>query len=107
MASILLISDHESSLELVRAALVTAGHEVLVSRDPHAVHRHVDLALVELDQFKVTAEVRQHASKVVLLSSASEEVTRELVKSSGASGYVRHLGPARLLEDVQSLLDAA
>ena len=107
MATILLISEDGSALELVRAALVLAGHEVLVTRDASSVRRRCDLAIVDLEQFEAAAKARELADKVVLFSEATEELTRERVEQSGAQGYVRKLGPERLREDVQLLLDAA
>jgi DNA-binding response OmpR family regulator len=107
MATILLISEDVSELELVRSALVVAGHEVLVAGDASAVHRRCDLVLVDLARAESALHARQLAGKVVLFSEASEEVTRERVQKSGAQGYVRKLGPERLREDVQYLLDAA
>jgi DNA-binding response OmpR family regulator len=107
MATILLISEDVDGLELVRSALVVAGHEVLVAGDASAVHRRCDLVLVDLAHADAAAQARRFAGKVVLFSEASEEVTRQRVQASGAQGYVRKLGPERLREDVQYLLDAA
>jgi CheY-like chemotaxis protein len=107
MASILVVTDNAPALELVRTALVLAGHEVIVSRDPAAVQRrHFELAIVDLDRFESAAQAATVAGKVVLFSSASEEETAERVRKSGAQGYVRKLGPERLREDVQLLLTA-
>ena len=106
MATILLISDNAPTLETARTALVTAGHEVLVTPNPASVKlRRFDLAIIDLERFEVAAEARLVAGKVVLLSEASEEVTRERVQQAGAQGYVRKLGPERLREDVSHLLD--
>ncbi|MBK7860894.1 MAG: hypothetical protein IPJ65_20275 [Archangiaceae bacterium] len=107
MATILLISDSGPSLELVRSALVVAGHEVLVAKDPSAVRRQVDLAIVDLERFGEASKAAALADKVVLFSDATEQLTRERVESSGAQGYVRKLGPERLREDVRLLLSAA
>lgn len=107
MASILLVSDNPPALELVRSALVTAGHDVLVAPDPGAVGRKgFDLAIVDFERAEAAAQVRSVAEKVVLFSDQSEEVTRERVRASGAFGYVRKLGPERLREDIGFLLSA-
>jgi DNA-binding response OmpR family regulator len=106
MANILVITDNAPALELVRSALVVAGHEVIVARDARpATRRHFDLAIVDLERYEVAAEARTLATKVVLFSGDSEDVTRERVASSGAQGYLRKLGPERLREDVQNLLE--
>ncbi len=87
-----------------------AGHEVLVAEDPAAVQatvaRRFDLVLVDLNYASHTVELSQLGRKVVLFSSASEEETREHLKKSGAKGYIRKLGPQRLLEDVHHVLSA-
>lgn len=105
MASILVVTDNVPAVEMVRSALVLAGHEVLVSHQL-LPRRHFDLAIVDLERFELAAQARAIAGKVVLFSEATEELTRERVERSGAEGYVRKLGPARLREDVQHLLDA-
>jgi CheY-like chemotaxis protein len=104
MATILLISDSPPAHELVRSALLIVGHEVLVAHDAASVSARVDLALVDLDRAESAAQVRPRARKVVLLSAATEEVTRERMEQVGAEGYVRRLGPERLRDDVQHLL---
>jgi DNA-binding response OmpR family regulator len=107
VAIILLISDSGQALELVRAALVVAGHEVLVTKDPAQVRRRCDLAIVDLAWCHTIGSAREVAGRVVLLSNAAESVTRQRVEQTGADGYLRSHGPSRLLEDVSYLLQAA
>jgi DNA-binding response OmpR family regulator len=107
MAIILLISDDGPAVELVRSALVIAGHEVLVTKDPALVRRRCDLAIVDLAWSHSAGSAREVAGRVVLLSSATESVTRQRVAQSGADGYLCSKGPGQLLEDVRHLLDAA
>lgn len=105
MATILLVSDNPPALEMVRSALVTAGHEVMVAPDTASVRRRrFDLAIVDLERTDIAVSARELAGKVVLFSEASEEVTRERVQRAGAQGYVRKLGPERLREDISYLL---
>ena len=105
MAAILLVSE---STELFRAALT--GHDVLTATDDAQLldvsrARRFDLAVVDLAHSELAEAAAAVATKVVLLSDASEDVTRERLQQSGAHGYLRKLGPARMREDVLSLLD--
>ena len=105
MATILLVSDNLPALEMVRSALVTAGHDVMVAPDTTAVsRRRFDLAIVDFARSDSAVEARELAGKVVLFSEATEEATRARVEEVGAQGYVRKLGPERLREDVSHLL---
>lgn len=107
MASILVVEDRAGTHELLRSALVIAGHDVVVSGPAVPVGRY-DLALVDWrgeNTPSVVGEARRRASRVVLYSDAPEEELRARAKEAGATGYLTRMkSPRAMLEEVHRLL---
>ena len=107
MASILVVEDRAGTHQLLRSALVLAGHDVVVSGPAFPPGRY-DLAVVDWrgeSTSSVVGEARRRASRVVLYSDVPEEELRARAKEAGAAGYLsRTKSPRALLEEVDRLL---
>ncbi|MBK7860891.1 MAG: hypothetical protein IPJ65_20260 [Archangiaceae bacterium] len=106
MASILVIEDRSGSHEVLRSALVIAGHDVKVS-GPRFSGRY-DLALVDCCAERVSDVVglaHRSTSRVVLYSDCAEGQLAERAEQLGAVGYLtRAQSPKTVLREVQRLL---
>ena len=107
MASILVVEDRAGSHEVLRSALVIAGHDVVVSGLAFPVGRY-DLALVDCvgEQARVVVgEASRRAARVVIYSDAPEAELEVRAQQAGATGYIsRTKSPRALLEEVHRLL---
>ena len=107
MASILVVEEQRGTHELLRSALVIAGHEVVVSGTAVPSGRY-DLAVVDCrgeTTSSMVGEVSRCASRVVLFSDAPEDDLRARAQQAGAAGYIVRGRSARMLvEDVHRLL---
>jgi hypothetical protein len=110
MASILLISKQRAALRTAQSALTIAGHEVLVVDHLKSVYaqgmRRFDLALLDVDLEAIIADVRTLTRKVLLFTAGAAKLDDERVKSAGAFGFVRDLGPKGLVDDLTRFLAA-
>jgi hypothetical protein len=85
MASILVVEERAGSHEVLRSALVIAGHDVVVS-GPAVPKGRYDLALVDCrgeSAPSVVGEARRRASRVVLYSDAPEEELKARAEQAG------------------------
>lgn len=109
MASILVIEEQSGTHEMLKSALVIAGHDVVVSNTPYPGGRY-DLALVDCSKESVTTVVQaagEVTRRVALYSDCPEEQLKEKAKEAGAVGYVlRSASPKAMLEEVHRLLKA-
>lgn len=107
MASILVVEESAGSHEVLRSALVIAGHDVTVS-GPAFPRGRFDLALVDCraeTARAVVGEVSRRASRVVLYRDAEEAELKVQAQQAGATGYItRATSPRALLEEVNRLL---
>ena len=107
MASILVVEDRAGTHELLRSALVIAGHDVVMS-GPAVPSGRFDLAVVDwrgASTPSLVGEARRRASRVVLYSDVPEEELSARAREAGATGYLSRKQSARaLLEAVQRLL---
>jgi CheY-like chemotaxis protein len=106
---IVLVDDSELTRELVKHALESQGYQVTCLDSPFGLSRAVnrerpDLVLIDVSMpglqgdklVQVMLSHRLHRCPLVLHSDKSEEELKELVKSSGASGFIQKKsdGPA-------------
>ena len=101
MARILLLDDSRLVLNATREALEPAGHQLTCVDEPAAFFTALssqkpELALVDVsmptlegDAVVWIARAHQlHGCRIVLYSAKSEAELEELVRSSGADGYI-------------------
>ncbi len=100
---ILVIDDSETALSIARRTLESAGYSVITSnsalRLPAIVHSEKpDLILLDVEMPALRGDQVLELTKlfdflqkspIVLHSSKSEDELRELVKRSGASGFIK------------------
>lgn len=107
MASILVVEERAGTHEVLKSALVIAGHDVVVSGTAVPRGRY-DLALVDCKTESVTTvvgETSRLTSRVVLYSDAPEEELKAKAEEIGAAGYIQRTASARsMLEEVHRLL---
>ncbi len=108
MASILVVEENAGSHEVLRSALVIAGHDVVVS-GPAFPRGRFDLVLVDCrgeTARAVVGEVSRRASRVVLYRDAEEAELKRQAQQAGAAGYLtRSSSPRALLDEVHRLLE--
>lgn len=118
LSRILLIDDSEIVRDLVSQVLKRHGYEVTARSTPFGFSKALsdlkpDLVLIDVsmpalqgDQLvKVALQYRLHRCPLVLFSSRSDSELAELVRASGASGYIRKTeDPRHLVSQIQRLL---
>lgn len=117
---ILILDDSSISREVARFALESVGYDVVEIDSPFGLSSALqaelpDLVLLDVQMpslngdkaVEIALRNGLHRCPLVLYSDRPEAELRALVKSSGASGYVRKTGDmAVLLRSVVRFLDA-
>ncbi|MFC5952181.1 LuxR C-terminal-related transcriptional regulator [Pseudonocardia lutea] len=111
---VLLCDGHRLLLEALRAALCSAGHEVVgMTTEPAQVADTarrcepdiclVDVAFADCDGFATVAEIRSTTgSRILVLSARADKETVDAAVAAGADGF---LGKFQSLEDILRGLD--
>lgn len=116
MATILVIDDEDSILNLVEAYLKREGNEVHIARNGldglAAFRRHhpdlviLDIMLPGMDGFEVLRQIRRESDVyVILLTAKSEEFDRVMGLTVGADDYLtKPFSPRELVARVKAIL---
>lgn len=116
MATILVVDDEESILNLVKAYLKVEGHAVYTAGDGPAglalFRRYhpdlvvLDVMLPDMDGFEVLQQIRQESQAYVLMLTArAEEPDRVAGLLGGADDYLaKPFSPRELVARVQAIL---
>ena len=116
MATILVVDDEESILNVVEAYLKGDGHTVYLARDGVSglatFRRHnpdiviLDVMLPEMDGMEVLQHIRRESSVYVLMLTAkSEEFDRVMGLTIGADDYLtKPFSPRELVARVKAIL---
>lgn len=116
MATILVIDDEESILNVVEAYLKGDGNTVYLARDGAqglaAFRRHnpdlviLDIMLPEIDGLEVLQQIRRESEVyVMMLTAKSEEFDRVMGLTVGADDYLtKPFSPRELLARVKAIL---
>jgi two-component system alkaline phosphatase synthesis response regulator PhoP len=115
----LLVDDSPSIVEIARALLQEAGHEVevrlssrLALQDAAALRPDVillDLMMPEMDGFELCRQLREKPQmagvKIVILSGKSYDFDKRRARQLGADGYlVKPIRPETFLNDLYALI---
>lgn len=117
VASILVVDDSPLVLNIVKGALMGAGHQVVTADNPLTVpnlarRMQFDLALVDLNMPAISGDtvisILENAgllsARVVLFSEASEDELKKRAAACNALGYIKKGTDEHLIKEVARFL---